>query len=191
MAKFDKIAVLKKIGDTFMDYYENQNYNDQTQAVYDLSKMAAYKTAWEEMTTALSINSSSKWNTLKGYINQALKYGYNSDASSYNNGYVYDVFDVQGALNKMKTGYSSNTTVVNKINTVLSKLSDVVIYNRYGSDSSVSGSCGMNLFCPISGYNQRSGETYSGVYYPANYTTQCTNFTNWQSICWTYGTWAN
>lgn len=190
-ANADTETVLKKIGDTFMDYYENKGYNDQTQAVYDLSKMAAYKTAWENMTTSLSINSSSKWNTLKGYINQALKYGYDSDASSYNNGYVYDVFDVQGALTAMRSGYSSSSTIVSNIDTVLSKLSDVIIYNRCGSDSSVKGSCGMNLFCPISGYNQRSGASYSGTYYPANYTTQCTNFTNWQAICWSYGTWAN
>ena len=184
-------TLLTKVGETFMDYYENAGYYDQTQAVYDLSKMAAYKSAWEDMTTSLTsiVNSSSKWTTFTGYINQALKYGYSSDASSYNNGYPYDVFDVNGAITKLQSA-SAYSSLSSKFSAILTALNNVVIYNRYGSNNAVNGSCGMNLFCPISGYNQINGATWSGTYYEANYDSTRTNFTKWQAFVAQYGNWA-
>lgn len=186
-------TVLTKIGETFMDYYDNKGYHDQTQSVLDLSKMDAYKTTWENMTQTLTgtVNSSSKWSTFTTYVNQALKYGYNEECgTSYNNGYPYDVFDINSAMNKLKNGYSSNSTLVSKFSAVQTALNDLVIYKRSGSDSSVKGSCGLNLFCPLSGYNQLEGATWSGKYYPANYDSSCTNFTKWQAFVEQYGNWA-
>ena len=187
-------TVLAKIGDTFMDYYASKN--DQTQSVFDLSKMAAYKTAFDNFTDAVTsvVTSNSAWSTFSGYINQALKYGYDEDASAYNNGYVYDIFDVKGAINAVKSGYSSNNTISSACSSVLNALNDVVIYNRTGNKAVVKGSCGMNLFCPLSGYNQLNGATYTNtsnvdVYYPANYDSTCTLFTKWQSFVEHYGSW--
>lgn len=186
-------TVLTKVGDTFMDYYEKAGYYDQTQSVLDLSKMAAYKTAWEDMTQSLTsiVNSSSKWSTFAGYINQALKYGYNDEsyAVQYNNGYAYDVFDVKGAINKLKAA-SEYSSMSSKFTAVLNALNDVVIYNRYGSNASVRGSCGLCLFCPISGYNQINDATWDKIYYEANYDSTRTNFTKWQAFVARYGNWA-
>ena len=184
-------TVLEAVGETFMDYYETKGYYDQTQSVYDLSQMAAYKTAFDNMTDAVTgiVNSSSKWSTFTSYVNQALKYGYSSNATSYNNGYPSDVFDVKGVMNALK-GASAYSDIKTHFTNVINALNNVVIYNRYGSNSAVNGSCGMNLFCPISGYNQINGATWSGTYYPANYDSTCTLFTKWQAFCEQYGNWA-
>ena len=184
-------TVLEAIGETFMDYYETNGYYDQTQSVYDLSQMAAYKTAFDNMTDAVTgiVNSSSKWSTFTSYVNQALKYGYSSNATDYNNGYPSDVFDVKGVMNALK-GASTYSSIKTHFTNVINALNNVVIYNRYGSNSAVNGSCGMNLFCPISGYNQINDATWSGTYYPANYDSTCTLFTKWQAFCEQYGNWA-
>lgn len=182
------VTLLTKIADTFLDEQAGSSHYDQTQSVFDLSKMQAYKDAWETMTDALAINSSSRWSSFTTLVNKAMKYGYYDDSSysEYNGGYLYDVFDVKGALNKVKADsdfYSASTQIDN----VLTLFDQVVVYERHGSQ--MNGSNGMCLFCPISGYNQKAPVTYQGKTYPANYSASRTNFTKWQALCAQYGNW--
>ncbi len=190
-------TVLSKVGDTFMDYYENAGKNDQTQAVYDLSKMAAYKAAFETMTDSLSaiVTNSTKWDAFAAKINTAKKYAYDEDASDYNGGYAYDIFDAKGALTALKNDSTYNSAK-SKIEAVLSLLTigegNLIVYERHGSE--MGGSNGMCLFCPISGYNQVNGayfNTSSGQkWFDANYSAERTNFTKWQAFVAQYGNWA-
>ena len=187
--------LLTSIGETFMDYFDNLGYHDQTQSVYDLSYMSAYKDAWENMTDQIKkiVNSKTKWTNFAADINKALKYGKSSaswaQTEEYNYGYLSDIFDVKGAINALKNDstYSSLSTYFDN---VLNRLNDVIVYNRYGSDSSVKGSCGMNLFCPICGNNLYQSGTYSGTYYEDCYGPTRTNFSKWQAFVQQYGNWA-
>lgn len=180
------VTLLSKIGDTFMDYYEKQSCYDQTQSVLDLSKMAAYKEAWEDMSQSLSsMMTSSLWSTFSSLVNKAKKYG-KSDTSGYNNGYTFDVFDAKGALTYVK-GNANFSSLSGKIDTVISLLDELVVYERHGSQ--MSGSNGLCMFCPISGYNQKTTMTYQGTTYYPNYSADRTNFKKWQSLCAQYGKW--
>ena len=184
----DTVTVLSKVGDTFMDHMENDKGKyDQTQSVYDLSYMSSYLSAWESMTESLTsiINNQTKFNTFKSYIQQALTYG---DGD-------YEVFDVKGAIEAMQTedAYSS---VSGKFETVLGLLGQVVVYNRYGTNSAVKGSCGMNLVAPITGKFEKEAGVYEctdGVtrYFAAVYESGSTNFTKWRTFMYKYGTFAD
>ena len=189
-ATVSTVTLLSKIGDTFMNeqeanfeaWQEYYGYDevgdcDQTQSVYDLSKMAVYKNAWEEMASGLSgiITSSSKWTTFKNIVNTCQKYGYSSSASSYNGGYRFDIFDVQDLLTKLQAN-DTYSTIKTKVQAVEAALGNVIAYERHGIGTT---GCGMNFFCPLGGYNARS------EYQPQ------TNFTNWYSLVSTYGKWWN
>ena len=178
------LTVLSKIGDTFMDeqeanfvaWQEYYGYDqvgecDQTQSVLDLSKMAAYKTAWENMASGLSgiITTSSKWNSFANTVYSCQKYGYYSDY----NIYPYDIYDVAAVMAKLEAS-STYSTIKTKVQAVESALGDVVVYERHGLG--ITG-CGLNLFCPIEGYTNKS-----------SYQAQ-TNFTNWYTLVAKYGEW--
>lgn len=180
------VTLLSKIGDTFMDYYENQHLYDQTQSVLDLSKMAAYKNAWEDMAESLtSMMTESKWDTFTSLVNKAKKYG-QADTNDYNNGYVYDIFDAKGALTNVK-GNSAFSSLSSQIDTVLSILEELVVYERHGSQ--MNGSNGICMFCPISGYNQIQTIVSEGHTYLPCYSAERTNFKKWQALCAQYGNW--
>ena len=180
------VTLLSKIGDTFMDYYEAQHLYDQTQSVLDLSKMAAYKEAWEDMAVSLtSMMTENKWNTFTSLVNKAKKFG-QADTNDYNDGYVYDIFDAKGALTNVK-GNSTFSSLSSQIDTILSILSEMVVYERHGSQ--MSGSNGLCMFCPISGYNQTTVVVYQGNTYTPCYSAERTNFKKWQALCAQYGEW--
>ena len=186
-------TVLEKIGDTFIDeqqanmdayndYYDlepgDADYwgNDQTQSVYDLTKMASYKTEFEKLANSLKNVSGISWSNLKSAVNSAQKYGYDDDYenySTYNYGYLYNIFDVEQALNAISSSFPSLSA---QVNTVKSKLQSVVTYERHGDYTT---GCGMNFFCPIAKTVSKS-----------NYSSQC-NFTNWYSLISQngYGSW--
>ena len=189
----DTAAFLTKVGETFMDEQEKeQKHYDQTQSVLDLSYMDEYLTAWEDMSDTLNSicsTDSSKWTTFANAVNTARKYGQSTEegAEEYNDGYLYDIFDVKGALTAVKSSFSSNKTFTDKIDVVLGLLSQIIIYNRCGSQ--VSGSNGLCMFCPISGYSLYEPYVSSEGTYPANYAASDTNFTHWRNVCISYGTW--
>ena len=195
----DTVTLLSKVADTFIAEQNKNRCYDQTQAVYDLSKMAAYKDAWEEMAEGFAgIVTKSNWNTFKTAVNKAQKYGQYFDENGdtitqYNNGYMYDIFDVVGALTELKK-VSAYSSLSSKIQAVLDAHDEVVVHEIHGTD--MSGSHGMCLFCPISGYNlyepfDTTDDYGDPVTYPANYAAEDTNFTTWRDFVVACGTWYN
>lgn len=172
-AKKSTETILKAIVDSFIA--EQGTSSDQTLSVLNLQNMAAYKSAWEAMASALStkyITSSRAFNTLKGYVNTAVKYGYDS---GYNNaqgnyGYVYDIFNVSDVLSKFASSYPNCSSEISAAQTALD---NIITYNRCGTKAKTS--CGVCCFFPISQYGTSS-----------YYTTSITHFTNWRSLCFKY-----
>lgn len=172
-AKKSTETILKAIVDSFIA--EQGTSSDQTLSVLNLQNMAAYKTAWEAMASALStkyITSSSAFNTLKGYVNTAVKYGYNSkyNTAANNYGYVYDIFNVSDVLSKFASNYPNCSSEISAAQTALN---NIITYNRCGTKAKTS--CGVCCFFPISQYGTSS-----------YYTTSITHFTNWRSLCFKY-----
>lgn len=188
-AKSPTETILKACVDSFYseteevyDYWGEDN--DQTLAYYNLQNWNAYETAWEDFSQYLSssvIKSSSNWTTFKNVVNSAKKYGQYTDKQlqSYNNGYIRDIFDVKDFLNKFKasSSYKSNTTLMDKVSSVLTAFSGLGVYSKCGS--AAGNSYGLCMFCPISGYNEKD------VQYDENNTC----FTYWRSLCRSYGNW--
>ena len=172
-AKKSTETILKAIVDSFIE--ERGTKSDQTLSVLNLTNMTAYKSAWEAMASALSskyITSSSAFNTLKGYVNTAVKYGYDSDNTTPedNYGYVYDIFNVSDVLSKFASNYPNCSSEISAAQTALD---NIITYNRCGTKAKTS--CGVCCFFPISQYGTSS-----------YYTTSITHFTNWRSLCFKY-----
>ena len=180
-------TLLQKIGQTFLDEEKSLGLYDQTQSVLNLNKMNDYKIAFDNFSTKLTsiITSSSKWSSFASVINQATKYGRYDDtaAQSYNNGYLYDIFDIGECITNLKSSYS---TLTSELNALEEAFNNLVVWESHGSQTSGSGLC---LFCPISGYNQKTDYSSSQGYWPANYSAEHTNFKTWQSLCAKYGSW--
>ena len=168
-------TLLSLIGDTFLEEEASLGVDAQTQSAYDLSKMANYKSKFETLALHLAenvINSSSAWSTFRSKANNALRFGYDSDY-----GYTYDVYDVKGVLNALKSD-NNYSSVASDIQDVLDALEELVVYNAYDESTYRSKKpCGMNMFIPVSGYSVKN-----------SYRDQ-SHFTNWYTIISTYGTW--
>jgi hypothetical protein len=120
------------------------------------------------------ITSASAWTTFANLVNQCQKYG-KVDTTSFNNGYIFDVFDMDQLITKMQASSTYRTSCSSELAALRSAFDDVVVYERHGSATSGGGMC---FFCPISGYN----EHYV-------YDSYETDFVNWLTLCETYGTW--
>lgn len=165
--------------------YYKDGYNDATLAVYDLSKMSEYVSAFESMISNMSINSSSKYNSMIssciGSINTSTgastviqKFGvdqpYQSDPGEWTTGCA----DAYSFLNKVSSNYSSAGA-----STVITKFNDLVVYKAIGKTYN-NKAYGMSLFIA-------SG---TSVYTMQDeYTTSDTKFTKWRNINIDYGTW--
>lgn len=161
--------------------------NDQTLSYLDLSYMDSYVNAFNDMATYLSnnvITSQAKWNSFANVCNTAIKFGYydTSDdgnwGEDYNNGYLYDVFDVKDVFKKLlaNSTYKSDTTLVNHLNNLNSILNDLIVYESHGKASA--NATGLTMFIPICGYNPTS-----------IYTKDMTRFTAYRDLVITYGDW--
>ena len=175
------VTLLTKIADTFIT--EQGTNSDQTQAVYDLSKMPAYYAAFEALAAKLRtiITNASAWTTFSNLVNQSQKYGQYTDDNGntvdvYNNGYLYDVFDIDQFITNMQANSSPyKSSCSSELSALRTAFNNLVVYERHGSKTSGGG---LNMFCPISGYNEH--------YYYDEYET---NFTNWRILCEDYGLW--
>lgn len=176
-------TLLEKIGDTFMDYFSYQD--DQTQSVYDLSKMADYMDSFETLANSLRsiVNSQEKWETFIEYIHSCLGYG-GDDYSDEGLGtlYSYDVYDAKQALEQIKSHYSS---VASQAQDAIDKLEAVVTWHRNGTKAVVKDSCGMSLFCSIDEYLFSYSFDKSSA--KSSYLSQ-THFSNWGNFIYTYDT---
>ena len=167
------VTLLTKIADTFMN--EQGNNSDQTQAVYDLSKMPAYYEAFEALAAKLRtiITSDIAWNTFATLVDSCQKYGpYDYNGTTY---WLFDVFDISQFITKMQASSTYSSSCSSELATLRTRFNSLVVYERHGSATSGGGLC---LFCPISGYADH--------YY---YDAYETNFTNWRLLCETYGDW--
>ena len=176
--------ILKAIVDGFNSSttsgYSGSGYtNDQTLSYLDLSKWAAYETAWEDMSSTLStiITSSTKWNTFKNLVNSCQRFGETQDYYG-NTIYPFDVFDAGHFLTKIKSNsnYSSNSTLMSKVDVAKAAYNDLVTYEWHGSGSP--NASGLSMFAPVSGYSSQS-----------DYSTSNTTLTTYRSICISYGSW--
>ena len=178
-------ALLQVIAHTFMleekqlyqSWYGSRwaQYFDQTQAVYDLSKVRPYRDAFETFANSVNGiigNTDSKAKTLGGLINNAKKYG--EDEDEYGDTiYPFDIFDAKEVLTKItaNSAYSSLSTQANNIKTLID---DLVVYEEHGEGTT---GCGLCIFCPMSGYSYPYEYTYQGVLYGPK-----TNFSNWKTV---------
>ena len=169
-AKKSTSTILKAVVDGFIK--ENggtsSSSNDQTLSYLNLSKMAAYKTAWENMASQLSkkLTSSNK-SSFKSLVNSAKSYG----GSYYQ---YYCIYDAKDFVNKLAANSTFNPGST-YTNAVLTAYSDVVEYSSCGKGAGNSN--GMAMFYSTSSYAGKS--TY--------YTASQTNFSNWRSLVNTYG----
>ena len=161
--------LLEVIGHTFM-VEEKSLFQvwgdpfDQTQSVFDLSKMSAYKTAFESIASDLNSiigSTSSKAKSLGQLITQAREYG----LDEYGESSGFEVFDMKEALNKVKAN-STFSSISSKVTSFYNALDDLVIYEEHGDGTT---GCGICVFCPTQ-YNWRYGSSTK------------TNFTNWATV---------
>ncbi|MBO4856834.1 MAG: Ig-like domain-containing protein [Bacilli bacterium] len=172
-ANVNTVTLLTKIADTFMA--EQGTRNNQTQAVYDLSKMSAYLTAFESLASKLTtvITSSSVWTRFKNVCNSAQRYGAQTyQGTTY---YLFDVFDVSTFITKMQSNTTFKNQCSSQLTTLKTALTNLVVYEKHGSQTSGGGLC---FFCPISGYAAH-----------VEYDEYETNFTTWRLLCEKYGSW--
>lgn len=152
-----------------------KNFDDTTLAIFDLSKMDAYVTAFENMVTSININSQTKFDTIAGYAKQCYAFA-NTNDDGYGTGTSgVDAYDGYTFLNKLKSAYSS-AGVAN----VQTLYNQVVIYKVIGSTYS-SHAYGMSVFVATYGQTSKTSE----------YTANATKFTNWRDANVSYGTWYN
>ena len=198
-AKEDTDKILKTICDDFIAFNDKEygvENNDQTLSYLDLSKMADYKTAFEDL--AGSLKNSIKTSSFNRFVLENV-YSYGNDWVSdddyeyyIENGYYtedmfdpetetyegevyhylygmydYGTFDALDFLTQIKTLNLGNG-VTDKIDNVISLLDEVVIYNKTGSISK--DSCGLAIVFPIEEYVAEK-----------IYLSSETDFTSWHS----------
>ena len=159
-------TILTAICDEFIaENGGSSSSNDQTLAYYDLSKMAAYKTAWEDMAAHITINSSNK-NSFNNLI-KSCRYYAGEDYT------YYGLFDAKDFLNKLKTTTSFNGKPDNSyIDAVLSAFTQLVPHSESGGGAGNSN--GLCLFW-------RCSNSY--YYGTMPYSASETHFTNWRALC--------
>ena len=193
----DTETILKEICDGFVEDYE-KTYgayydNDQTLSVLDLSKMKAYRTAFESLFSKMKSTISSKKTNVYNTILKCKTFGndvgytadeYNQCVNNYNydsswfikesdgtytllGSFSFGTIDVKDFLTRLKslTGF---TTYSSDIDNVISLLKDLVIYNVIGDEAGNSN----GLTCVA--------YLYTG-FYQDYYKTSYTNFTNYRS----------
>ena len=145
-----------------------QQYFDQTQSVFDLSKMSAYKTAFESIATDLySIvgSNSSKASNLGQLIGGAKEYG----CDEYGDSSGFESFDMKDALNKVKAN-SSFSSISSKVTSFYNVLDEMIIYEEHGQGTL---GCGICLYSP---WKQAYPYNYGSTEYRKS------NFTEWKKV---------
>ena len=199
-AKKSTEEVLKATCDAFIastDESLTEEYNDQTLSYLDLSKMPAYRTAFEDLATSLTSTLKTKsfnefvienvysygdtWVSQddydyyieNGYYETYMFDSYVDPETSYHYLYgMYDFasFDVLDFLTQAKT-LNLGTAIDNKIDATLAALDELVAYSATGKIAKDSG--GLALIYPVDEYVVN----YS-------YLAKETSFTNWHSaVC--------
>ena len=168
-------TVLQAICDSFISDNGgvNSSKGDQTLSYLDLSKAAAYKTAWENMATQLKSKlTSSNKSTFNSAIKNNVKHYADSDYD------YFCLFDAKDFINKLASasGFSSFRIDSSYTTAVLNAHADLVLYST--CQKGAGNSYGLCMYwCNDSTYSDMSV-----------YTTSHTNFTTWRTINNEYGT---
>lgn len=189
-------TVLKSICDSFISSCNSEfgsSSNDQTLAVYKLSEMSAYRTAFESFASAIKSTAKSNLTsfknilkTAKSYANEMMSYsdyqyyvnyyGYPSEwfiTTTYYGQtvyvllgcYEYGTLDAYDVLTKIKAD-ANFTAYTSQIDAAQSALNNLVLYNKIGAAAGQSH--GIALHAKMSSY--------------VSYPSEETDFTNWRSI---------
>ena len=172
--------ILTAICDGFVDsnnyYYDayghvqyNPNYsgNDQTLAYYDLSKMDAYRTAWENMANQLKTKVSSNSNGFNNLIDTCQTYG--DDYA-----YAYGLVDAKDFLNKLESNSTFNPGS-SYMSAVKNAFTQLVPHSAKGAGAGNSN--GLCMYWTIHSYTS----------YYNTYSSSTTRFTNWCYLVSNYG----
>ena len=159
--------------DTETDYERiYKEPNNQTLSFVNLQNWSAYETAWESMASTLN-SVVSDWNTLSTVLKKCGHFGEE-----------YDLYDLGDFVKYMKTSsFSSNTTLMNKINAVETALNNLIVYEKHGSSAgNVTGgsASGFALFAPVTG---QMSKTFYGE--------EVTTLQTWRSFCINKGKWSD
>ena len=166
--------ILKAVVDSFIA--EQGSSSDQTLSYLDLSYMAAYKSAWETMSSTIkSMISSYGKSNFQTLMKSCQYYGSDSDCEGYS---YFGIIDAKDVVNKIRatSAFSGAST---QTSAVLTAFTNVVPYSKAGKQAG--NSYGLCCFFPMkdgSGYTCNTSSVY---------TSSQTNFTNWRSIVTTYG----
>ncbi len=174
-AKKDTETILKEICDTFIEdnnYDDYGNYstksNDQTLAYFNLSYVAEYKNAWENMAAQLKnkLTNSNK-SSFSSLVKNCKHYA--DDDYEY-----YGLFDAKDFVNKLASN-STFKTGESYTNAVLNAHAKFVGYSAKGAKAGNSN--GISMYWAYS----RNTSNYN------SYKSSDTNFSTWSSIVSTYG----
>ena len=174
-AKKTTPVILKAICDSFISDNGgvNSSSGDQTLSYLDLSKAAAYKTAWENMAAQLQSKlTSSNKSTFNNAIINNVKHFADSDYD------YFCLFDAKDFINKLASASAFSSFRIDSSYTtaVLNAHAQLVAYST--AQKGAGNAYGLCMYwC--------NNSTYSDM---SVYTTSHTNFTTWRSINNTYGT---
>jgi len=166
-------TVLTSLVDTFIadNGGTYSSSNDQTLSWLNLSQMATYKTAWENMAGYLNnhiLNSSNK-SAFQNLVKKCKYYG----GADYT---YYCIFDAKDFLTKLAASSTFNTgSLSTYISAVQSAFTNLVSYSSCGAGAG--NSYGLCMFFSVSSNCGRS------TVYAANQT----NFTNWRTTNSSFG----
>ena len=169
-AKKSTTTILKAIVDGFIadNGGVSSSPNDQTLSYLNLSKMAAYKTAWENMAAQLKnkLTSSNK-SSFISLVKNCKHYG-----DSYYT--YYGIFDAKDFLNKLSSNSTFNPGST-YTSAALTAFNNLVEYSSCGKGAG--NSYGMCMFYSV------ASTCYKSTYYSSTET----NFSTWRSLVSTYG----
>ena len=170
-------TILKSIVDGFIedtdaDYYDAYGeQTNQTLSYVNLSNWNEYESAWESMATTLN-SAVSSWTTFSNVVKKCGHFGEE-----------YDLYDIGDFCKYMKasSSFKSNTTLMNKIDAVMTAYDKLMVYEDHGvAAGNVTGgtATGIALFAPI------TGQMTSNYYYK-----EVTTLQNWRNFCVNKGNW--
>ena len=174
----DTKSILKAIVDGFISDNggASSSSSDQTLSYLNLNNISAYKTAWENLATALDAKlTSGNKSSFTNAITNNVKHYADSDYD------YYCTFDAKDFVNKLvsHSSFSSFRVDSSITNAVLDAFSNLVTYSV-----AQKGAGNSNGLCMV----WLNDSQYS---YKSMYSSNQTNFTNWRELNMNYGTYSN
>lgn len=175
-AKKSTDTILKAVVDGFIrdNGGASSYYSDQTLSYLDLTKMSAYKSAFESFALGLEnklSNSSVSRSTFASWMSSKVKaFCVNSDEDEK----YYCLFDVKDMINQLSnSSYNPGSNYISNLNTAFSNLVKYSVAQK-GAGNAYGLGC---IYCQSSSYSD---------YISSAYTSSQTNFSKWLSFLNSY-----